>query len=164
MKEPIWLSVMRAFVGVQEIPGPRSNPMILQWVKDLNAPDWYNDDDKPWCALGMNRVMMACQLPVSGVDFELFRAASFSEWGEALVIPALGCIMTFSRPEGHHVGLYLGERKDAYYILGMNQSNTVGPAWIQKNRLVATRWPKGAELPQGGRVWLTFEGSIGSFA
>ena len=154
INEPIWLSIFRSLRGLEEIPGSRSNPVILNWVKDLGAPSWYDNDDKAWCALAMNRVLLASQLPPSGTGFELLRANSFEKYGTQMTIPALGCIMVFKRLEGHHVGLYLGERKDSYCILGANQSNTVGIAWIQKARLVATRWPVCNLTPVVERVWL----------
>ena len=154
MLEPIWLSVFRMLIGTPEIPGSQSNPMILQWVKDLKAPEWYDNDDKPWCALGLNRVFLATQMEVAGTGYDLFRAKTFETWGVPLTVPALGCVMTFVRPEGGHVGLYLGERKDAYSILGANQSNTVGIAWIKKDRLTSTRWPANVPLPTSGRIWL----------
>lgn len=167
MLEPIWLIVFRMLIGTPEIPGSQSNPMILQWVKDLKAPAWYDNDDKPWCAVGLNRVFLTCQniltylglLPagmvmVAGTGYDLFRAKTFETWGVPLTVPALGCVMTFVRPEGGHVGLYLGERKDAYSILGANQSNTVGVAWIKKDRLTSTRWPANVPLPTSGRIWL----------
>lgn len=149
--EPVWLSVMRMLVGLQEIPGPKSNPMILNWAKDIDAPTWFHDDDQAWCAVGMNRVLMACQLPMARHEtkpdgYDLLRAATFETYGFVLSTPVLGCIMTFKRPEGHHVALYLGENKDAYCVLGANQKNGVHPAWILKERLTAMRWPTGVAI------------------
>lgn len=158
--EPLWLSVARAFLGLQEKPGAGSNPVILRWASDLKAPD-YKDDDEAWCALFVNRLMMGCQLPLSGTGFDLLRAKSFVTWGKEITIPAVGAIMVFSRPEGAHVGLYLGERKDAYSILGGNTGNAVALTWILKNRLIATRWPDAIEHQDtyvAGRVWLTDDG------
>ncbi|MFX8605073.1 hypothetical protein ABTM12_19650, partial [Acinetobacter baumannii] len=40
-----------------------------------------------------------------------------------------------------HVGFYLGEDDDAYYILGGNQSDSVSITWVTKARFVAARWP-----------------------
>jgi len=160
LQDPRWLASFRLLEGLQEIPGASSNPVILNAAKAINAPQWYDNDDKPWCALLLNRVMLSSELPMSGKGFELLRARSFEKWGTPLVIPAYGCIAVFERPEGAHVGLYLGERKDAYYIYGANQSNTVGTAWIQKSRLVAFRWPSDVMLTQIGRIWLKIDGSL----
>lgn len=40
-----------------------------------------------------------------------------------------------------HVGFYAGEDKDAYRILGGNQSDSVSLAWIGKDRFLTARWP-----------------------
>ena len=152
--EPIWLSVGWMFVGIEEVPGIKNNPVIMQWSKDINSPSWYDNDDKAWCAVWMNRLMLACQLPMSGSGYELLRAKTFETWGQELKIPSLGAIMVFSRPEGNHVGIYLGERKDAYYILGANQSNSVRCSWLKKDRLTSTRWATDVPIPKVGRVWL----------
>lgn len=159
MIEPIWLSVARAFLGLQEIPGHESNPVILRWAMDIGAPKWYEDDDQAWCAVFMNRVMMACQLPLSGSGFDLLRATSFRNWGKSMLTQQLGALLTFSRPEGAHVGLYLGESTDSYRVLGGNQGNAVSETWIAKNRLTSIRWPLGVTVPLGAPILLASDGS-----
>lgn len=158
MKEPIWLSVARCLVGLREIPGPQSNPIILNWARDIGAPAWYHDDDQAWCAVGLNRLLMACQLPMVGTGFALLRAKSFEVYGIAMAKAALGAIMVFSRPEGGHVGLYLGERPDAYFIWGANQGNAISLAWIAKDRLTAIRWPPGVMMPTPAAVFVNANG------
>ncbi len=157
MTEPLWVSVARAFEGLAEIPGPQSNPVILRWARDLHAPA-YTNDDTAWCALFMNRLALALQFPLSGTGYDLLRARSFATWGQPLVLPTLGAWMVFSRPEGAHVGLYLGERAEAYRVLGGNTANAVGATWIDKQRLIATRWPSGVARPLLRRVMLTDDG------
>lgn len=157
--EPLWLSVARAFVGVTEIPGAASNPAILRWGKDIHAPAFTNDDTA-WCAVWMNRLCMACQLPMAGTGYDLLRAKSFMTWGQGMALPALGCVLVFQRPEGSHVGLYVGERADAYYVLGGNQLNAVSYSWIKKARLKATRWPVGHTLPAPQPVLLANNGEL----
>jgi len=152
--EPIWLRVFRFVEGLQEVPGTVSNPVILKWNAAIGGPSWYDNDDKAWCALALNAVFHTCGFPLAGAGFDLLRAKFFATWGTALTVPTLGAVMVFERPEGAHVGLYLGERKDAYCIFGANQSNTVGIAWIAKKRLTAVRWPSGEAVPSTGRVWL----------
>ena len=63
--------------------------------------------------------------------------------------------MVFSRTGGGHVGFYVGEDKDAYHILGGNQSDMVSIARVAKDRHVATRWPNTYPLSKTGRVNLT---------
>lgn len=136
---PLWLSVASAFLGLAEVPGPGSNPVIAKWAKDLGVP--YADDDEAWCALFMNRVLAACHLPVSGKTYDLLRAKSFVDYGVPLLLPTLGAILVFTRPTGGHVGFYLGETAMDYRVRGGNTANAVGDTWIAKSRLIAVRWP-----------------------
>lgn len=156
--EPLWLSVARMAHALAEIPGRLSNPVVLQWARDIGAPDWYDNDDKPWCALFLNRVLKACQLPMAGTGFDLLRARSFAVWGQRLDAPALGSILVFTRPEGAHVGFYLGEHAAAFRVYGGNQANQVGEAWIARDRLQAIRWPADHPLPVSAPVRLAADG------
>lgn len=158
-REPIWLTVARSHVGIHEIPGAKSAPVIMQWAKDIGAPAYFNNDDVAWCAVYANRLMLACGLPMAGTGYDLLRAKSFEKWGVKLETPALGAVLVFARQGGAHVGLYLGERDDAYRVLGGNQRNAVtDDAWIKKNRLTAIRWPEGYPFPTSGRVYLAHDG------
>jgi len=159
-KEPFWLSVARTHIGITERVGTGSNPVILQWARDIKAPAWYTDDDQAWCALYMNRLMLGCQLPMSGEGFDLIRAHSFEKWGQKLEAPCLGAIVVFTRPGGSHVGIYLGESELNYNILGANQRNSVSVAWLPKVRATAFRWPAGVELPANTKVLLNDAGSV----
>lgn len=154
--EPLWLSVARAFVGITEIPGPASAAVILRWGADIKAPDFTNDETA-WCAVFLNRLMMACQLQMAGAGYDLLRAKSFETWGQMSRI-ALGAIMVFNRPGGYHVGLYLGEKRDAHLVLGGNTANAVAGGWIRKDRLTAVRWPDGVTRPTYAPVLLTDHG------
>ena len=159
MTTPIWLSVARMTLGIREVPGAANNPLLMQWAKDIGAPEWYDNDGLPWCSVYLNRLMLACQLPLSGKGFELLRASSFMAWGSPLVLPSFGCVMTFRRPEGNHVGLYIGENVTHYRILGGNQGNAVSETWIAKERLTAMRWPTGTPAHEG-RIWLNDSGAV----
>lgn len=157
--EPLWLSVARMTEGIAEIPGPASEQIILKWADDIGAPA-YTNDDIAWCAVWMNRLCMAVKFPKSGQGYDLLRARSFATWGVPLVKPSLGCIMVFSRPEGAHVGLYLGESATRFYVLGGNTANKVGAAWLAKERLVAQRWPLGVPLSEAVSVTLDDAGAV----
>ena len=149
MIEPLLLRVARLCVGVTEAPGPASNPVIMQWAKDIGAPmPVFTSDSVAWCVVAANRWLMACGYPLSGTGYDLLRARSFAAWGVPLTTPALGAVLVFHRPAGAHVGLYIGEREDAYYVLGANQGDAVSYMWIAKDRLVAVRWPAGVPLPE----------------
>ena len=158
---------MRMLIGLEEISGPKNNPLIMRWVKDIGAPPWFDNDDKAWCAVGYNRNLMACQLPMARHPdptkrdgFDLLRAATFEHYGEKLALPIYGCIATFSRPEGDHVASYLGENKVAYRVLGCNQKDSVSITWIKKERSTGFRWPTGVPTVGFDRLFLTEGGEL----
>ena len=160
-RDPLWLTVSLMLEGLSEVPGPASNPVILQWGRDIKAPGFVNDDTA-WCAVYMNRLMMALQLPQAAEagSWDLLRAAKFARWGQSLVTAVRGAILVFDRPGGAHVGLYLGESPTAYYVHGGNTTNRVAAAWIEKSRLVAVRWPDGVPLPEGAPTLMTQLGKV----
>lgn len=153
MKGPVWLTVSAMLLGIAEVPGPTSNPLIMRWAKDIGAP--YENDETAWCAVFMNRLLQACGLPLAGTGYDLLRAKMFLGWGQACPVPSLGAVMVFARLEGGHVGLYLGETPFMYRIRGGNTGNAVADSWIAKDRLFAARWPTGITVGgTAGRVML----------
>lgn len=40
---------------VKEVPGPRHNLVILNWLKNLKA--WWNEDETPWCFSGETEIL-----------------------------------------------------------------------------------------------------------
>ena len=157
--EPSWLIIARSYLGVAEIPGPSSDPVIMRWAK--NAGGWvksfFVNDDIPWCALFVNNVLLEDGLKGTGT----LAALDFKKWGVELKEPALGAIVVFQRPGGGHVGFYLGQRADgAVRVLGGNQSNAVTDnAWLAGNRLVSVRWPPDRPLPTSGPIRLAANGA-----
>lgn len=151
-----WLSVMRAITGTKEIPGSRSNPLILSWVAAIGAryPDlkknigWYVNDDTPWCGLGMAYCLAEAGFkpPVAPL-----RALNWAEaWpdGYKLSGPALGAVCVFSRVGGGHVSTYEGEDANNWYIRGCNQSDAVNVSPRKKSHgIEAFMWPKGGPQP-----------------
>lgn len=135
-KEPAPKMLVEAnkLIGTYEFSGDANNPTILQWAKDLNIKD-YKHDSIPWCGLFMAHVASKAGKPV--VASPLW-ALSWAKWGNACE-PELGCVMTFKRDGGGHVGLYVGEDDTAYHILGGNQSDKVCVTRIPKSRFYAAR-------------------------
>ena len=162
MTDPIWLQTARKYDGLAEVPGALSNPVILEMARKIGAPAWYHNDDQPWCAVAMNAWLQECGLPMAigtrGDYFDRLRALTFTGYGQDLARPALGAIGVFSRSEGNHVGMYLGQFRDLFYIYGANQSNKVCATWIRARRLKTWRWPPGVPLPTLEPIHLTGEG------
>ena len=164
-----WLSYARALSGTKEIPGARSNPLILSWVKTLGARyprlrpniDWYRNDDTPWCGLLVAEVVGNCDPGFEPPPAPL-GAINWNPWDVKLDRPALGAIMVFSRPGGNHVALYEGEDKTHFHIRGGNQSNMINVTRIAKDRLRkgGVRWPVGYPLPMTGTVVKAATGAV----
>lgn len=160
-----WLSIARRYIGVHEIPGPKSDPTILGFAKALGGwvASWFRNDDTPWCALFVNAVLQEAGYAMSGTGAALVRAKSFLTYGIALVEPAMGCILVFDRAGGGHVGFYTGETHKAYRVIGGNQDNQVRESWIAKDRCLAYRWPPEAPPPVIGRkVYATMGEALSS--
>lgn len=162
MTEPAWLQAARRDEGLAEIPGEQSNPVILAMARAIGAPAWYHDDSQPWCAVAMNFWLLESgHLMATGTRgdyFDRLRALTFATYGQDLARPTLGAIGVFTRPEGAHVGMYLGEFRDLLYIYGGNQSNKVGATWIRSRRLKTWRWPPNVPLPVLQAILLTHDG------
>lgn len=158
---PHWLLIARRYIGVEEVPGPKGHPTILQWARSMGGwvAGFFRDDQTPWCALYLNAVLQEAGLPLSAPlgSADLLRAKSFMAYGTPLTEPCRGAILVFERPGGGHVGICEGETLKAYRVLGGNQSDRVGLTWIAKNRCVAIRWPSLSVTP-GSRYWLRPDG------
>ncbi len=157
---PAWLEVARRFEGLKEIPGPKHNPTIMQWA--ATGPAWikaaYTGDEIPWCGLFCAGVFREA-IPGVKLPANPLSAAAWGPWGQKLLQPSLGALLVFKRPGGGHVGFYEGEDATCYHVRGGNQGNAVSVVRIEKNRLVALRWPPGQALPVPGRVLLSSKGS-----
>jgi len=150
MSEPKWVGVARKYIGTTEIVGPKHNSVIIGWAKRIGGwiASYYTKDEIPWCGLFVANCMTECGYPVNQ---DALSARSWAKYGTH-VDPCLGSIMVFTRSGGGHVGFYVAEDKEAYHILGGNQSNSVRIDRIAKNRLLDSRWPPNAPKPKAGVV------------
>lgn len=160
MAEPHWLTNARAHLGVREIVGAKHSPTIMGWIKGLGARVLginVTDDETPWCGTFMARVMQESALSIPPVAV---RASAWASWGRQLNGPRLGCILVFVRAGGGHVGLYIGEDRTHFHVLGGNQGNAVSITRIARTRLAAggMRWPPGMALPPARSVMLSPSG------
>lgn len=150
--------------GTLEKVGKGSNPNITAWAKEVGVSGWYTDDDIPWCGLFVGVVAKRCGYPFSAN--KLLAAKEWLNWG--VPVPKeramLWDVLVFQRPNGGHVGFYVGENTDNYLVYGGNQSNAVGFAWIAKDRLLGVRRPvyKIGEPDNVRKVLLAFDGQLSS--
>lgn len=127
--------------GVTEYPGIANAPKILGWAKEVGETKigWkYTADSIPWCGLFMAVVAQRAGKPIPKSPLW---ARSWSGFGLATNKPVLGDTLVFSRDGGGHVGLYIGEDRYAYYVLGGNQLDSVSIVRISKQRCIAMRTP-----------------------
>lgn len=152
------------YLGLKELPGQASNPIIIQMAKDLNVNDIYTNDDISWCAVFICHLCRVTGKPQPFTGYEVLRAASFAKWGNDVARgeEQLGDILVFKRPGGNHVGLYIAESKDTYHVLGGNQSNAVTITEIAKIRLTAARRFYATQAPASAKKY--FIGSSGKLS
>ena len=54
---PKMLSSALQYLGVKEIPGAASNPVIMDMARGLGISNIYTNDDTSWCALFINHLI-----------------------------------------------------------------------------------------------------------
>lgn len=146
--------------GTREQPGPGDNPVILQWAKDLGDPSVarvYTADAVPWCGLFMAIVARRAGKPPVA---DPLWALNWGKFGRDAGQPMLGDVLTFVRPQGGHVALYVGESASSYHVLGGNQSDRVCFAEIAKTRLRAARRPAYSAPPASVRPYVLGAGGV----
>lgn len=142
MSEPRWVTIGRTFLGLREIPGAPTSPVIAGWLADLKA--WWKDDETPWCGTACAAWMRA-----AGVELpqHWYRAKGWLDWGVRLSTPVLGCVVVFERDGGGHVGLVVGAFLGGdLLVLGGNQGDAVRLSRFQRARVAGYRWPPAVPL------------------
>ena len=155
-----WMVTAENNLNLKEIPGSRSNPIIMSWAEELGGwiMDFYENDDIPWCGLFVahcmkdNNIDITIKNPLS--------ARAWAKFGEK-VNPSFGAIMVFSRKGGGHVGFYVSEDRYYYHILGGNQSNSVNVTRVSKKRFLTARFPSDyIHLCDNQKILKEFDGKI----
>ena len=141
---PKLVSTALQFLGIKEIPGKQSNPVILNMAKELGIENIYTNDDTSWCGLFMSYILKLCEKPLpdlKGDKYNYLRAAWFLNYGSPVSEgdERLGDVAIFKRPGGNHVGLIIAESATTFFILGGNQSNAVTITEISKKRFQGAR-------------------------
>lgn len=150
--------------GVTEIPGPRSNPKIIQFAEEIGGAveGWYHNDDDAWCALAFSAMSKRAGYPILP-GFDAMRAKEQVKWGLPVKkgCEKLGDALIFARTGGGHVGLYVGEDEDAFHVIGGNQNNSLGFTRILKVRCIAARrCDFVGETPNIRKLHLSAQGAI----
>jgi uncharacterized protein (TIGR02594 family) len=145
--------------GTKEIVGNQHNHVIMGWAAETGLQAVYTADEVPWCGLVMAVIAKRAgkQIPVAPLW-----ALNWAKFGLQTNVPMLGDVLTFRRPGGGHVGIYVGEDKNCYHILGGNQGNAFNITRIEKHRLYRARRPvySIAQPANIRRIFLSASGDI----
>lgn len=139
------------------------NPKILEWAKEVGLNKIYTADSIPWCGLFMAIVAKRGAKPI--VKDPLW-ALNWGTFGHHIDKPGLGDVLVFTRKTSSggtagHVGLYVAETPDSYYVLGGNTSDAVSIGEIKKSRLYQARRPNYINQPtQVRRIFMDSSGNI----
>lgn len=143
----------RSLVGTLEKPGSANNDVIVGWAHEIggSVEKVYTADSVPWCGLFIAVVARrAGKTPPA----DPLWALNWSKFGESAGQPTLGDVLTFVRPQGGHVALYIGEDTTAYHVIGGNQSDQVCFTRIEKTRLRAARRPPYMTAPASAKSYV----------
>lgn len=141
-----WILEAEHLINTREFRGADSNPIIVNWAIASEIP--YKGDDVPWCGLFVAHCIGAT-LPDEVLPDNPLGARQWSRFGEKTQ-PRPGAVMAFSRDGPHsgkgHVGFYVAQNDagDKFKILGGNQSDEVGYAWVSSDVFIEARWPRSA--------------------
>lgn len=155
IKSPTWLRTAYKYIGVRELPGPKTSEVISSWLQALGS--WITDDETAWCG-----TFCAVVMRESFYDYPTIymRAKSWLKWGRRISKPVLGCIVVFERIGGGHVGFLVG-MTDAgdLLVLGGNQGNEVKVSMFSPGRVLGYRIPRGwgYERAMAVPVYASFE-------
>jgi uncharacterized protein (TIGR02594 family) len=139
---PLMVAEAMKFVGLKEIKGKVNNKTILGWANEIGGKvaDIYKSDEIAWCGLFIAILAFRTKRvlpkdPLWALNWNTF--GNRVEKEDAM----LGDVLVFVRNGGGHVGLYVGEDKTAYHVLGGNQNDEVSVTRIVKSRLYGVRRP-----------------------
>jgi uncharacterized protein (TIGR02594 family) len=133
------LNAAGAYLGVEEWPGAKHNPLILGMFADTGHN--IQDDETPWCAAFVGSVLASLGLPHSGK----LNARSYEKYGTEVPIQSAqpGDVVVFWRgsPDSWqgHVAFFVGFQGDQVIVRGGNQGNKVSDAAYPTSRIVAIR-------------------------
>lgn len=159
-----WVAFARQHISIAEKVGKAENPKIVKmWEVAFTATNQadklkqavWRTENTPWCGGFIAYVLASCGLS-RHIPQSFPMARSFERAGTKLTKPAYGCIATFTRSGGGHVGIVVGkDRHGNIMVLGGNQGDVVNIKPFAVRRVTSYRWrgtqdnpaPRRYELP-----------------
>lgn len=161
------VGLARKYIGVKEIKGTKHEAKIidlikaavatnpkddLSWLfgKDSKGKPKYNDE-VAWCGSFLGGIFAKSGLGKK-IPKAFYQARAWENVGTKLDKPAYGCVVTFTRNGGGHVGLVIGKTEAGFLkVLGGNQSDGVNIADFDPKRVTAYRWLSSGTVPNEHR-------------
>ena len=149
------VAIARKYIGLAEVKGSKHNPTILSLTAKAFAAhgkkSWIQDDETPWCGSFVGGVFAEAGLG-SKIPKEFYRAKEWESAGTKLTRPAYGCVVTFTRDGGGHVGIVVGKTKAGMLkVLGGNQADGVNISDFDPKRVTSYRWISSGSVPHEHR-------------
>lgn len=142
------IKIARSYLGLTEIKATNKHPTIDAWAKTLSGK-WLIG--QPWCGTFCAQVFKEAGLSAK-IPKDFFRAREWEKAGTKLYKPAYGCVVTFTRDGGGHVGFVVGKTsKGMLKVLGGNQSNQVNIMDFDPKRVTSYRWVSAGVVPHDHR-------------
>lgn len=161
MIKPAWYHWAMARQGLAEIPGPGSNPQVVDLWKLGKVKLKVNDDDVPWCAAFANAALE--ETGYRGTQSGMARSFQPSQLFKVCE-PHLGAIVVLSSsrgPSSGHVGFLHAQSDEQVYLIGGNQGDKVVLAPFDKKKVLHYLWP--ASAPSADLFPVPFEAVNGVF-
>src|SRR5262245_9659618 len=133
---PYWLSLAVAQIGTLEIPGPRSNPKVVQYYLDVVGRKM--PDVVPWCAAFVGAMLVRAGEKSSGS----LMARSYLRYGDRCSAqPGAIAIWGRDRPPFGHVNFVERVDGDTLTCVGGNQGDAVTRQKYSRRKALGFRWP-----------------------
>jgi hypothetical protein len=139
MGELPWVASMKSVYGLHEV---HDKAKLQLWLKS-DGKTLGDPGALPWCGDAVETAIKTA-LPeepfVEPLKSNPYWARNWQGFGRAGF--GYGCIGVFERgPTSGHVGFLVGADGTAYHVLGGNQGDRICVTRIDKDRLIASRWP-----------------------
>ncbi|HCT9735853.1 TPA: TIGR02594 family protein [Morganella morganii] len=143
MTEPKWITEARKEIDISELLGTGQKAIDQMWIDSKLRGLVGTARKVPWCAGFVNACLERAGIRSTRSD----SSRSYLSFGDALKAPAYGCIVTFSRAGGGHVGFVVGKTESGQLmVLGGNQSDAVNIKAFGADRVTGYRWPSGVPM------------------
>lgn len=163
---PKMVSAAFQYLGIKEIPGAASNPVIMDMARGLGVSDIYNNDDQAWCAIFINHIIRITGKPIDlnpHDKYDLLRAKQTAnlfndipkgEW-------KLGDIIILKRDGGGHVFLAIAKSPTGIIGIGGNQSNSVTFSEFKEDRIIAVKRYYSIAIPESAKQYtVSYTGEV----